>query len=76
MANDFWYSGAIFPIFEWLKRLGVITFDEQESFQAQKPHIFFESLRSGYLLSTIAMVVVPANAHYFRNDICHGAVTR
>ena len=76
MANDFSPSGAIFPLFEWLKRLGVITFAEQEGFQSQKPHKFFEPLRSGYLLSKIAMVAVPANAHYFRNDVCHGAATR
>jgi hypothetical protein len=76
MANDFSGSSAILPLFEWLTRLGVITQDEQLNFQSRKPHAFFDPLRSGYLLSKIAMVAVPANAHYFRNDVCHDAATR
>ena len=76
MANDFSGSRPIFPLFQWLKRLGVITIDELENYQSRKPHSFFDPLRSGYLLSKIAMVALPANAHYLREDVCYGAVTR
>ena len=77
MASDFTGPcGAIIPLFDWLKRLGVITHDQELEYQRRKPHVFFESLRDGYLLSKIAMVAVPEHAHYFRNDVCPRAVLR
>ena len=52
------------------------TGEEEEGYKLRKPHVFFDTLRDGYLLSKIAMVAVPANAQFFRNDVCHDAATR
>ena len=76
MANDSTRSNAVYPLFEWLTRLGVITSEEEKVYKYRKPHVFFDMLRDGYLLSKIAMVAVPANAQYFRNDMCKDAATR
>ena len=64
------------PLLDWLHRLGIISYDEKEMYVKQNPRFFFDQLRSGYMLSKIAIVAVPANATHYRNDICHEPVTR
>ena len=75
MANDFSGSSSIFPLFEWLTRLDVITSDQQLMYQSRKPHVFFDSLRSGYLLSKISMVAVPSYASWV-HEVFPEAATR
>ena len=77
MAEDFGASAqAIFSLFEWLARIDAINQEQMQIFKAHKPHHFFEQLRTGFLLSKIAMVAVPASADQYRTDICTDAVTR
>ena len=77
MADDFGAgSKAIFPLFDWLERIDTISCEQKEIFQHQKPHHFFDQLRTGYILSKVAMVADPARADQFRSDICTDAVTR
>ena len=77
MADDFGAgSKAIFPLFEWLERIEIISHEQMENYQHQKPHNFFDQLRTGYMLSKIAMVAVPTSADMYRSDINTDAVTR
>ena len=77
MAGDFGAgSKAIFPLFEWLERIETISSEQKETFQHQKPQHFFVMLRTGYLLSRIAMIAVPTSADIYRGDINTDAVTR
>ena len=69
-------SKAIFPLFEWLERIEAISLEQKEWFQHQKPHHFFVMLRTGYLLSRIAMIAVPTSADIHRSVINKDAVTR
>ena len=48
----------------------------KKTLQCQKPHQFFAMLRTGYLLSRIAMIAVPTSADIYRGDINTDAVTR
>ena len=77
MANDFGDGrNSIFPLFEWLERIETISLEQKEAFQYQKPHQFFAMLRTGYLLSRIAMIAVPTSADIHRSVINKDAVTR
>ena len=79
MADDLEHFGgirAIYPLFEWLERIETISLEQKQTFQCQKPHQFFAMLRTGYLLSRIAMIAVPTSADIYRGDINTDAVTR
>ena len=77
MAEDFGASAqAIFSLFEWLERIDSINHEQMQIFKANRPHHFFDQLRTGFLLSKIAMVAVPTSADQYRSDICTDAVTR
>ena len=77
MADDFGAgSKAIFPLFDWLERIDNISSEQKEIFQHKKQRHFIDQIRTGYILSKVAIVAAPASADQFRSDIFTDAVTR
>ena len=72
------FESCLTPLFNWLHGLGLIDDHSRHKYaQLNYPlHKFFDELRTGVLLSKVAMVAVPQRAQSYRNDVSIDAQTR